>query len=184
MTYKLKLNQIKQLLSLEVKLETATLADGMVINYEKLEAGFPVFAEDGVTPLAEGEYIMEDGTKIEVDMNGVISEVVLSELPEVEAPVVPETPVEVPVAASEEVVVEEQAADPIAEAMAAIDKKVNTCMEAIDMLVTEMSSMKQKMEAFAAAPGATKIPKVSKTEEIKIDRVDSAISAIKSAMKG
>lgn len=183
-TFKLKLNQIKQLLSLEVKLESATLADGMVVNYEKLEAGFPIFAEDGVTPLPEGEYIMEDGTKLEVDMNGVIMEVVTSEVPEVAAPVETpvETPVEVPVAAAEVPVVDAPA-DPMAEMMAAMDKKISTCLEAIDMIVQEMSAMKQKMEAFSAAPAATKIPKISKTEEVKAERVDLAIDAIKKAMK-
>jgi hypothetical protein len=48
--YKLKLNQVREILGMEVRLESAKLQDGVtVVEYEKLEVGMPVFvvSEDG-----------------------------------------------------------------------------------------------------------------------------------------
>ena len=44
MKYSLKLNQVREILGMEVKLESAKLQDGVtVVEYEKLEPGMPVF---------------------------------------------------------------------------------------------------------------------------------------------
>lgn len=78
MTYKLKLNQVKEVLGMEIKFEAITLADGTIIEVEKLEPGFEAYivAEDGTKTLAPaGEHTLEDGRYIEVDNNGVIMEI-------------------------------------------------------------------------------------------------------------
>jgi hypothetical protein len=41
--YKIKLNQIRALLGVEVALEKLILVDGTELSTEKLEVGFPVF---------------------------------------------------------------------------------------------------------------------------------------------
>lgn len=193
-TYKLKLNQVRQILGLEVKLETAKLEDGTVVNYEKLESGYPIFAEDGVTPLAEGTYVLEDGTGISVDASGLIMEVT----PPVETPAEePKTEVEV-VAKEEPKPTEEPkpAEEPKAEEptdkemMAKIQEDVKTCMEAVVALADEVAKMKDKLQMaeqrvneFAKAPATTKIPKVSVPSDTKEDRMASTIDVIKQAMK-
>ena len=78
MTYKLKLNQVKEVLGMEIKFEAISLADGTKIEVEKLEPGFEAYvvAEDGTKTLAvAGEHTLEDGRYIEVDENGVIMEI-------------------------------------------------------------------------------------------------------------
>ena len=40
--YKLKLNQIREVLNMPIKFETAKLQDGTIVEVEKLEVGFPV----------------------------------------------------------------------------------------------------------------------------------------------
>ena len=88
MTYKLKLNQVRQVLGMEVKLEAVKLLDGTMLEVEKLEPGFPVFviAEDGtMTPAPMGEHTLEDGTTIELDNAGMVVEVSAKEEDVIEA---------------------------------------------------------------------------------------------------
>jgi hypothetical protein len=95
MTYRLKLNQVKEVLGMEIKFEAITLADGTKIEVEKFEPGFVanIVAEDGsLTPAPAGEHILEDGRYIEVDENGVIMEI---STPEEDAIAEEETTVEV-----------------------------------------------------------------------------------------
>ena len=78
--YKLKLNQVREILGMEVKLESAKLQDGVTtVEYEKLEPGMPLFviSEDGSTksPAPEGTHVLEDGTSVEVDAQGIIKEI-------------------------------------------------------------------------------------------------------------
>lgn len=189
MTYKFKINQVRQILGLEVKLESSTLEDGTIVNYERLESGFPIFMEDGVTPLAEGEYKLEDGTVVKVDAEGLIVEVV----PPVETPEVPETEVEVemadPVPAAED---ETKTEDPKGEEdkMTKIQEDVKTVMEAVVALADEVAKLKEqiqmaeeKVREFAKSPATTRIPKVSVPSDSKEDRMASTIEIIKQAMK-
>jgi len=190
MSYKLKLNQIRAILSLEVKLESAKTTDGSIVNYERLEAGFPIFQEDGTTPLAEGDYTLEDGTAFKVDADGLIMEVI----PPTETPEAPEAPeTEVTIEAAEPSVdptkPEEPAAPTEEELMKKIADDVKTCMEAIVALADEVAQMKsklqmaeQKVNEFAKQPATTKIPKVSVPDETKVDRMESIINVIKHAM--
>lgn len=54
--------------------ETAKLADGSEISFDSLEINREIYDSEG-NPLAAGEYTLEDGTKIEVDENGVVKEI-------------------------------------------------------------------------------------------------------------
>jgi len=104
--YKNKLNQIKSLLSLEVKLAQAKLEDGItIVEAESFEPDFSVgiVTADGIVPMPVGEYTLEDGKIVVIEVEGIIKEVkdaVKEEapMPEEEAPM-PEAEVEVEVEA-------------------------------------------------------------------------------------
>jgi len=72
-----KINKIKQLLGIEVKLEQRALSNGAVLEAEAFEPGQPVFvvAEDEQIPVPAGEYEMEDGSVLIVAEDGIIGEI-------------------------------------------------------------------------------------------------------------
>lgn len=76
--YKNRINQIKAILGVQVKLASMVLGDGTKIECESYEVGYPVFAlnEDGTqTALKAGSYKLDDGTSFEVDEEGKIAEI-------------------------------------------------------------------------------------------------------------
>ena len=190
--YKLKLNQIREVLGMEIKLEVAKLVDGVTaIEYERLEPGFPVFviAEDGSTktPAPAGEHKLEDGTTIEVDEAGMIVEVSIEEE---EAPEAAEDVIEV---AGEEAKVEEKvdvAMEDVAKIVEEkVEEKFKMLFEVVDEVATEVASikeemgaMKTKMEKFSKAPAAGAAPKITATE-VKLDAFDAKLEFIKSLKK-
>ena len=72
------LNKIKTALSMKVNLETAKLADGVTVieaeTFAPENEVFIVMEEDRV-PLAPGEYEMEDGRMLVVEIEGIISQI-------------------------------------------------------------------------------------------------------------
>ena len=72
-----KINQIKALLGMEVKLETMRLANGTEIEAEVFEAEAEVFivSEEEKVALPIGEYELEDGKVLVVVEEGIISEI-------------------------------------------------------------------------------------------------------------
>ena len=70
-----KINQIKALLGLEVKLEQAKLENGTIIEAESWEAGKEVFivSEEEAVALPVGEYTLEGGESLVVEEEGIIS---------------------------------------------------------------------------------------------------------------
>jgi len=85
------INQIKSLLSMEVKLAQMKLKDGVTVieaeAFETDQAIFIVNGEDKI-PLPVGEYELEDGMLLVVTVEGIIAEIkevaVEEEAPEVE----------------------------------------------------------------------------------------------------
>jgi len=199
MTYKLKLNQVREVLGMEIKLEAVKLIDGVTtVEYERLEPGFPLFviAEDGSTksPAPKGEHTLEDGTVITVDESGMIMEVSSKEeeAPEMEAPVAEETVVEVSgeempmedpkVSVAMEEAIVEKVIEKVGEKMKAIFEAVEEVAKEVSTIKEEMGAMKTKMEKFSKAPAATSIPKIVDAEK-SFDAFDMKVAAIKSAMK-
>ena len=196
--YKLKLNQIREVLGMEVKLEVAKLIDGVTaIEYERLEPGFPVFviSEDGTTktPAPAGEHMLEGGIKIEVDETGTIMEVSSEgEEPEAEAPEVAEDVVEV---AGEEMPAEDVKVDvameelapmieeKIAEKMKMIFEVVEDVAKEVATIKEEMGAMKTKMEKFSKAPAAGAAPKVTTVAPEKFDSIEAKLEFIKNLKK-
>ena len=197
MTYKLKLNQVREVLGMEIKLEIVKLMDGTTVEVEKFEPGFPVYivSEDGSKVLAPaGEHTLEDGTTIELDENSLIVEI---EAPEAEetaeeavvevsgAKKMEEMPKEetgVSVAMEEAIIakVEER----VAEKMKAIFEAVEAVAKEVETVKEEMGAMKGKMEKFSKAPAANPIPKVTMPNVVDaVDAMDAKAEFLKSIAK-
>jgi hypothetical protein len=89
--YKNKLNQIRVMLGMDVKMVESVLEDGVTrVETESLEPGFELFvvSEAGEkAPAPEGQHKLEDGTKVTVDAEGKITLVEKAEEPKVEVEV-------------------------------------------------------------------------------------------------
>lgn len=190
--YKLKLNQIREVLGMPVKLERATLADGTIVEVEKLEIGFPVsiVAEDGsLTPAPEGEHTLDNGMKIKVDANGVIAEIMPAEAVAVaaeEEEIEEVQEMELPEGVAEIVskIVEEKMKDKVEEAMKMVFAAVEEIATEVATVKEEMGAMKEKMQKFAKTPAGNPVPKatVEKVEN-NIDALDARLASINELKK-
>jgi hypothetical protein len=191
MTYKLKLNQVREVLGMEIKLEIVKLMDGTAVEVEKFEVGYPAFivAEDGSkTPAPSGEHTLEDGTVISVDENGLISEISTAEEEVADAEPVVEVsgakemedmPIEEPKVsvAMAEIATVKEACKALFAAIEEVAKEVSVVKE-------EMSAMKGKMEKFSKAPAANPIPKVTAANVVDaFDALDAKAEFLKSIAK-
>ena len=85
MDFKNKLNQIKVILGLEVKLAQMKLEDGVTtVEAEEFapEYSIGIVQEGGIVPMPIGEYTLEDGRVLVVAQEGIIAEVKDAEMPE------------------------------------------------------------------------------------------------------
>jgi hypothetical protein len=102
------INQIKSLLGIEVNLEQMKLEDGVTIleadSFEAEQEVFIVTEDEQKIPLPIGEYKMENGFMLTVEVEGIIAsymeaaaeEEVVEEAPEEEVPVEAEAEVKTP----------------------------------------------------------------------------------------
>ena len=85
---KSKLNQIKELLNIQVKLEEKKLENGTVVSAESFEKDNEIFivTDDEKVAMPVGEYLLEDGRLIVVSEEGLIADVrdVSDDVPEKE----------------------------------------------------------------------------------------------------
>jgi hypothetical protein len=158
--YKLKLNQVRELLGVEVSLEKIVLVDGTEVMTEKLEVGYPVFDAEN-NSVGEGEHTMADGTMFKTDEMGIITEIVFAEVEETEAPV------EVTVEASEV----EVAVDPMV-----------LVYETIMELSNEVAKLREKVGMFSKAPATTPIKKTDVEEVTLMSKLDK-LKFIKNQLK-
>lgn len=156
--YKIKLNQIRALLGVEVSLEKLFLADGTELSTEKLEVGYPVFDAEN-NPVGAGEHTLVDGTIFMTDEFGVITEVI--RMPEAEMPEV-EAPVEVSIEAS---AVETPSVDPM-----------QLVYESISELGTEIATLKERVNSFSKAPA---VAPIKKTDNEVIETTFSRLEKLK-----
>jgi hypothetical protein len=165
--YKIKLNQIREILGIEVSLEKLVLVDGTELFTEKMEVGYPVYDAEN-KPVAMGEYKLFDGTTLMCDELGVITEIVMSEV-EKEVEEVEEAPVEVVVEASAVEVA--QAHDPM-----------QLVYETLSELGSEIASLKESVKMFSKAPAATPIKK-TEVEEVSVFSKLDKLKQIKNQLK-
>jgi hypothetical protein len=99
------INQIKTLLGMEIKLEMMKMADGVtVIEADKFEMDNEVFVvtpDEQKIPVPVGEYELENGMILIVEVEGIIADVKEASMEEEVAPAESTTP-EVPVEATTE----------------------------------------------------------------------------------
>lgn len=161
MEYKNKLNKIKAVLSMDVKLAQMKLEDGItVIEAEEFEPDYSVgiVTEDGIVPMPVGEYKLEDGKILVVEVEGVIASIKEeeAEAPQEEVPVIEEAP--------EEVIEPEmsQEAPKAKRIVESVSKE--TFFAEIEKLRQEFSLIKQENEALKAENESLKV-EMSSIEE-------------------
>lgn len=153
MEYKNKLNKIKAVLSMEVKLAQMKLEDGItIIEAESFEPDYSVgiVTADGIVPMPVGEYKLEDGKILVVSVEGVIAEIKEAEA---EAP---EVEVEVEVAPEEVTAPEMSEEAPKAKRIVESVSK-ETFFAEIEKLRQEFSLIKQENEALKAENESLKV---------------------------
>lgn len=184
MNYLKKLNQIKLLLGMEVKMVEAVLEDGVTkVVAESLEAGYDlkVVSESGEeAPAPEGTHTLQDGTKVTVDANGKIT---LVEKPE------PKIEVEVEAAAEEVPAGEKPAGEPTKSENEIVKedmkKMIMQCMEAIEEVAKEvgtikeeMAAYKSKMEKMSATPASSKISTYNTESSDSANPIEARLEAL------
>jgi hypothetical protein len=141
MEYKNKLNQIKALLSLEVKLAQMKLEDGItIVEAESFEPEYSIgiVTPDGIVPMPVGEYELEDGSMVMVEVEGIIASIG----PKAEEEVIPEAE-----AAPEEVVAPEMEASPSAPQ----PKRIVESVSKESFFEAQVAELKAEIEALKLA---------------------------------
>jgi hypothetical protein len=139
------LNKVRELLGMEVKLETMKLDDNItIIEAESFEAGMEVVVvteDEQKIPLPVGSYNLEDGRVLVVAEEGIIAEV---KEKEEEAP---EVEVEVEVPAEEAPMEEEMSTEPTQTIKKTIESVVKeTFFAEMEALKKENEELKAKLE--------------------------------------
>lgn len=164
------LNQIKQLLGMEVKLEQMKLADGMTIieadSFDPEMSVVIVTEDEQKIPLPVGEYELEDGRILVVAVEGIISEIKEKEEEAAEV----EIEVEAPEAEMPEVEVE-------AEAEIATPKKTvesiikETFFSEMEALKAENEELKAKLETFSKVDPVAEVATEEATDKVELEEV-------------
>ena len=161
------INQIKQLLGMEVKLEQMMLADGMTVieadSFDPEMAVVIVTEDEQKIPLPVGEYELEDGRMLVVAVEGIISEIKEKEeeAPEVEIEVeAPEA--EVPVEAEAEVSTPKKTVESIIK---------ETFFSEMEALKAENEELKAKLEMFSKVEPTTEVTTEEATEKVELEEV-------------
>jgi len=182
------LKRIQTLLNTRVELEDRKLDNGTVIFADEFAEGQPVFivTEDERIPMPVGDYMMEDGSMLVVEEEGVIAsinaaeEVVEDEVEEVVEEVVEEEMSEVkePKKVVESTVIETHfSEEQKSELVEAILSSVNPLIEELQNKVTELEAkLSQEVEVVEENLSAeVKEEKLSKTfkhsPEVKGEKV-------------
>lgn len=201
MNYSNKLNKIRVILGLQVKLASAKLDDGVtVVEAEEFAPGaaLSVVAADGSkSPAPAGEHILEDGSTVLVDEKGSIVSIEPKAVEDVEKVVEEEAnkvkmaedapadkgPIDgsEPAAPKKEDAVDEKIAEAMKKVMMAIEPLVNDIAE----VKSKMAKMEESYAKFAKAPAASKITTMndSKTEFNQATDIVDRFTELKSQFK-
>jgi hypothetical protein len=161
------INEIKTLLGMEVKLAQMKLEDGVtVIEAEMFEPEAAVFIVNGEDRIAMpvGEYKLEDGNILKVEVEGVIAAI---EMPEEE---MPEAETEAP---EVEVEVEAQAAAPKRVVESVTKEMFFSEIEKLRAEIAELKSVKEEVQLSAEVDvqPLTHSPEV--TSNVKLTKISS-----------
>jgi hypothetical protein len=161
------INEIKTLLGMEVKLAQMKLEDGVtVIEAEVFEPEAAVFIVNGEDRIAMpvGEYKLEDGNILKVEVEGIIAAI---EMPEEE---MPEAETEAP---EVEVEVEAQAAAPKRVVESVTKEMFFSEIEKLRAEIAELKSVKEEVQLSADVDvqPLTHSPEV--TSNVKLNKISS-----------
>ena len=161
------INEIKTLLGMEVKLAQMKLEDGVtVIEAEMFEPEAAVFIVNGEDRIAMpvGEYKLEDGNILKVEVEGIIAAI---EMPEEE---MPEAETEAP---EVEVEVEAQAAAPKRVVESVTKEMFFSEIEKLRAEIAELKSVKEEVQLSADVDvqPLTHSPEV--TSNVKLNKISS-----------
>jgi hypothetical protein len=161
------INEIKTLLGMEVKLAQMKLEDGVtVVEAEMFEPEAAVFIVNGEDRIAMpvGEYKLEDGNILKVEVEGVIAAI---EMPEEETP---EAETEAP---EVEVEVEAQAAAPKRVVESVTKEMFFSEIEKLRAEIAELKSVKEEVQLSAEVDvqPLTHSPEV--TSNVKLTKISS-----------
>lgn len=164
------LNQIRQLLGMEVKLEQMKLADGMTVieadSFEPEMAVSIVTEDEQKIPLPVGEYELEDGRILCVYVEGIIAKFKEAKDKEEEAP---EVEVEQPEA---EVEVEAEATPEVSNPKKTIESIIKeTFFAEMEALKAENEELKAKLETFSKVDPVTETTTEETTEKVELEEV-------------
>jgi len=178
MTPKEAIEKIKAAIGLsetpETKLATAKLLDGTEISYDELIVGSMIYDAEGA-PLADGEYVMEDNTKLVVAA-GAIAEIVA-----------PESEVEVTVEAEAEVEAAITPDSPVEDAVSLINSLEERVIalegivaELVGAVQANMSETEAKLSEIASAPSAVSVTMGAQpaAEKTRFERISQALDAM------
>jgi hypothetical protein len=168
MEYKNKLNQIKALLSMEVKLAQMKLEDGITtVEAESFEADYSIgiVTPDGVVPMPVGEYTLEDGNVVVVEVEGVIKSIA----PEAAEEVMPEA--DHPAAEVTEPQMEAEASAPQA-------KRIVESVSKETFFESQVADLQAENEALKAEVEALKLSAQQKEEEVQLASEEEAAEPI------
>jgi Mg2+ and Co2+ transporter CorA len=155
------LNQIRTLLSIEVKLEEQKLENGTVVSAETFEKGSEIFivTDDEKVAMPVGEYILEDGRLVVVSEEGMIADV---------REVSDEVPAKETEDLEEETVETEVPAEVASEVEAIIEAVVEVIAPVIEEVKEEIEELKKKFSDMDV-----------KEEEEKKEELSAAVKPIK-----
>lgn len=162
------INEIKTLLGMEVKLSQMKLEDGVtVIEAEMFEPEAAVFIVNGEDRIAMpvGEYKLEDGNVLKVEVEGIIAAI---EMPEEE---MPEAETEAP---EVEVEVEAQAAAPKRVVESITKEMFFSEIEKLRAEIAELKSVKVSKEELSSdlvVEPLTHSPEI--TSNVKLNKISS-----------
>jgi regulator of replication initiation timing len=166
MNYKNKLNQIKALLALEVKLAQMKLEDGItIVEAEAFEPDYSIgiVTADGIVPMPVGEYKLEDGNVLVVEVEGIIASI----SPEVEEEAMPE-------AAHPEAEITEPQME--AEPSAPSPKRIVESVSKETFFEAQIEALRNELEEIKAENEALKLSKQSL--EVELSNVEEGADAI------
>jgi hypothetical protein len=141
------INKIKELLGMEVKLEMMKLADGVTVleadAFEMDNEVFVVTEDEQKIPLPVGEYELETGMILIVEVEGIIKE--MKEVTEEEE--MPEVPAEEPIEEEVEVEASQPSAPTAKKTIESVVKE--TFFSEIEALKNENIELKAKLELLS-----------------------------------
>ena len=133
-------------------------SEGLVLRVDELVEGktVTIITEDGENVSGEAEYVLEDGSTIAVDADGVITSVTAAESEEEkEATQLAETELAEQVAKDE-----------------ALNARLDSIEEALVLVASNFSKQKELVDGFLNAPADEEVV-VAKTEDVKLSKVDA-----------